>query len=185
MRCVIACLFLFFASCKGFDLAPDEFRADYGTGNARSNFDNRNTDFETDSQWVAFGLTWYLGRSYIEDSLEREAKRTDEMYRMFLEKERAVAQPAQPAQPPPVNPLVHHEAEADEHVKPEPVDVSVTSLGGTAREYMIYAIGALLLVVAGILKRKFLIEGTVNVVHRARGKHKKKVAESEVEVSDD
>lgn len=183
MRCVIACLFLFFASCKGFDLAPDEFRADYGTGNARSNFDNRNTDFETDSQWVSFGLTWYLGRSYIEDSLEREAKRTDEMYRMFLEKERAVAKPVQPA---PVNPL-QPEPATDEHIehKPEPVDVSVTSLGGPAREYVIYAIGVLLLAVAGILKRKFLIEGTVNVVHRARGKHKKKAVEPEVEVSDD
>lgn len=184
MRFAFACVFLFLTACKGIDVVPDEFRVDYGTGSSRNNFDHRNTDFQTDTEWVSFGVTWYLGRSYIEDSLDREMKRGDELYRMMLEdshKREAVPMPAAAPTPTIVTtpaPVIHVEVpDHDEAIPkadpfqtggPRSTPVTITDFGGAASQYLLYAFGALALTIAAVVKRKFLIKGTVHMVDNAK-----------------
>lgn len=167
MRFLLAVLLVLTTACKGADFAPDEFRVDYGVGNATNNFDHRNVDFETDSQWVSFGLSWNIGRTYQERALERAESRVDALTdRMLAEKREPITVTPLPGPPPPTP---HVEPKKDDP-KETPQEVEVTGFSGAAREYMLYAAGALLLAIAAVLKRKFLIEGTVTVARAAREK---------------
>lgn len=182
-----ACLFLFFlflAACKGpGDLAPDEFRLDYTRGWADNNFDHRNVDFATDSDAVTIGFSWYLG----ETAADREAKRqADQIERLTnLIAEERMAKSDAPAPPPVVvtvptpAPEPRHDAEPRPRstpepgtcgptgttTKPEPAKthdpdqrVTLTGFGGNAMEYLLYTLGALVLAVVGVLKRRYLAE---------------------------
>lgn len=190
MRFAIPLLLCLLAACKGGgDLAPDEFRLDYTRGWADNNFDHRNVDFATDSDAVTVGFSWYLG----ETAAEREAKRQNEqLIRLtnLLAEERATAREhAHDPAPPPtviVTPSPTPEPRRDPPSEPrsrstpepgacgiggttnpkpqhDPTDVTLRGFGGNAMEYLLYTLGALVLAVVAVLKRKYLVEQTTTI----------------------
>jgi len=58
VRAAILIVAALLTSCAA--VTPDEFRVDYGRGWGGISGLNRPVDFDTESEWVSAGLTWYL-----------------------------------------------------------------------------------------------------------------------------
>lgn len=169
MRTLLLVLSVLFCGCRASDVVPDEFRVDYGHGWADSTFDQRQTDFSTNANSVGFGFTWYLGKSAAQSELNRQ----HELLMQFM-REAPVHQPAPvvPEERPGLKDS-HSGKESDTavHEKPErgsrdnPQHVELGGISGSAREYLFYALGALVLTIAAVVKRKMLVDVGVRVKH--------------------
>lgn len=194
MRYAVLLVLCLLSACRSTDLAPDEFRLDYGRSWADSNFDHRNVDFATDTDSVAVGFTWYLGETASERESQRLADQLTRMTNLLADahaRDREREEPegttvivhppapepapkpddAKPTPPPEPSPAPEPKGDAK-----EPTGVRLLGIEGDALEILIYGVGALLLALVAVIKRKFLIDGVVTVTgsvrDRVRGKKK-------------
>lgn len=147
----LSVLLLGLSSCAGFDLAPDEFGIEYGRGDG--SIEGHKNSWDTEGDWVALDLTWYVARPYIERELERQSVLIGNLMQAALAK-------PEPALPPTIVCQHEHEHAKEPEPAPEPkVEEKPHDSGlGIETEQLVYGGFTLLGLLTAYLKRRWIAD---------------------------
>lgn len=167
MRSVLfaVALLLCLAGCSSTSaLVPDHVYLFYIEGDALSNFDKRDVDFETHSHALAGGLSWAIGAKSQTDP------ETERRYSALLDRLDSVSRspesaPTKSETAPPSAPPSDAEHDTEKGETKPTSTVAIGDFVGNAKEYLYYAAGLLLAAVAAILKRQKIREGYHRIRH--------------------